>query len=159
MPAIPLTFRPVCGQFAAVVVGFMLKRAKFQAAMRILVLTLTSGAHGVMVGVILSLLYMGILLHPCGYVELNPGPSPKTGKTRQSRLGSATGASRRGSVDMQESTSPTTPTPAADPTSIEHVVMNNLSNKFAVMCNDMKELKKCLCQSPGRDDWFKKRFV
>ncbi|KAL8562233.1 hypothetical protein ACOMHN_005218 [Nucella lapillus] len=83
-----------------------------------------------MVGVLLSMLYMGNLLHQCGDVELNPGPGPKTGKTRQSRLDSANGASRRGSVDMQESTSPTTHTPASDPTSIEHVVsiLNNLSS-------------------------------
>ena len=47
---------------------------------------------GIMVGLLLSLLYFGILLHRSGDIELNPGP-PKTDNLRQTRLmsGSAAG--------------------------------------------------------------------
>ncbi|KAL8599138.1 hypothetical protein ACOMHN_007854 [Nucella lapillus] len=46
---------------------------------------------GVTVGVLLTLLYYGNLIHPCGYVELNPGPDRKTDGTRQTLLDSVTG--------------------------------------------------------------------
>ncbi|KAL8585420.1 hypothetical protein ACOMHN_046663 [Nucella lapillus] len=73
MPAVPLTFRSVCGHFATVYASFMLKRARFSLAIRMSNLRLRTRADGVTVGVLLTLLYYGNLIHRCGDVELTLG--------------------------------------------------------------------------------------
>ncbi|KAL8579615.1 hypothetical protein ACOMHN_025568 [Nucella lapillus] len=89
MPVSPLAFRAVCGGFLPVYMTFMLKRAKFKAAMFLRVLTLRNRRDGVVTGVILFLLYWGDLIHQCGDVELNPGP-PKPDSFKQTTLRSGT---------------------------------------------------------------------
>ncbi|KAL8594130.1 hypothetical protein ACOMHN_047870 [Nucella lapillus] len=128
MPAVRLTFRSVCGHFAAVYASFMLKRARFSLAMRMSILRLRTRADGVTVGVLLTLLYYGNLIHRCGDMELNPGPDRKTDGTRQTLLDSVTGgatqryssrsrkdSSRKDSVERTGSTPETLTRLPSDP--------------------------------------------
>ncbi|KAL8584775.1 hypothetical protein ACOMHN_035694 [Nucella lapillus] len=143
MPAVPLTFRSVCGHFATVYASFMLKRARFSLAMRMSILRLRTRADGVTVGVLLTLLYYGNLIHRCGDVELNPGPDRKTDGTRQTLLDSVTGgttqrhssqsrsrkdSSRKDSVERTGSTPETLTGLPSDPSLSD--VMSMLTNLF-----------------------------
>ncbi|KAL8619515.1 hypothetical protein ACOMHN_011866 [Nucella lapillus] len=157
MPAVPLTFRSVCGgHFATVYASFMLKRARFSLAMRMSILRLRTRADGVTVGVLLTLLYYGNLIHRCGYVELNPGPDRKTDGTRQTLLDSVTGgttqrhssrsrsrkdSSRKDSVERTGSTPETLTGLPSDPSLSD--VMSMLTN----LCLTAVTSLHCLTQS------------
>ena len=103
MPAAQLDFRASCGQFVAVFVNFMYKRALFKKEMRASILTLRSRKTGVLVGLALIFLFWGenlylrrgqdVMLLRCGDVEANPGPGEKEAApptpgvtTRQTKL-------------------------------------------------------------------------
>lgn len=94
------------------------------------VLTLRNRLHGVMVGVLLTLLYMGNLIHQCGDVERNPGP-PKQDPFRQTRLNSG---QRRISTDH-----PVSEKHAEEPTLKD--VISILNSKFDDLKHDMADLK------------------
>ncbi|KAL8564317.1 hypothetical protein ACOMHN_004374 [Nucella lapillus] len=131
----------MCGHFATVYASFMLKRARFSLAMRMSILRLRTRADGVTVGVLLTLLYYGNLIHRCGDVELNPGPDRKTDGTRQTLLDSVTGgttqrhssrsrsrkdSSRKDSVERTGSTTETLTGLPSDPSLSD--VMSMLTN-------------------------------
>ncbi|KAL8616078.1 hypothetical protein ACOMHN_064628 [Nucella lapillus] len=137
MPAVPLTFRSVCGHFATVYASFMLKGARFSLAMRMSILRLRTRADGVTVEVLLTLLYYGNLIHRCGDVELNP--DRKIDGTRQTLLDSVTGgtmqrhslrsrkdSSRKDSVERTGSTPETLTGLPSDPSLSD--VMSMLTN-------------------------------
>eukprot|EP00745_Piridium_sociabile_P011465 TRINITY_DN18194_c0_g1_i6.p1 TRINITY_DN18194_c0_g1~~TRINITY_DN18194_c0_g1_i6.p1 ORF type:complete len:347 (-),score=54.72 TRINITY_DN18194_c0_g1_i6:40-990(-) len=127
--------------------------------MRVSVLKLRTRADGVTVGLLLSLLYFGNLIHQCGDVERNPGPGPKEGLLRQTRLSSAGGTSRRDSSDKADKTraapgsTPETSGQPSDPTLKDVVTLLNSMNckfdsrfdamdtKFDKLCEDVKEMK------------------
>ncbi|KAL8559453.1 hypothetical protein ACOMHN_037117 [Nucella lapillus] len=156
MPAVPLTFRSVCGHFATVYASFMLKRARFSLAMRMSILRLRTRADGVTVGVLLTLLYYGNVIHRCGDVELNPGPDRKTDGTRQTLLDSVTGgttqrhssrsqkdSSRKDSVERTGSTPETLTGLLSDPSLSDVMSMlTNLCRKCDNMDANIKDIKK-----------------
>lgn len=157
MPSDALRFRPVCGAFPAVYCAFMLKRAKFKAAMKCSVLTLRTRGDGVTLGLLLSLFLFGPLLLRAGDLEQNPGP-PKPDKTRQTRLDSAStrrdsvpGATGKESATAGESSSVTDQ--STDP-SLKDMMktmmgsmngmqsgIHELNSKFDKMSDDMEDLK------------------
>eukprot|EP00745_Piridium_sociabile_P035534 TRINITY_DN6216_c0_g1_i1.p1 TRINITY_DN6216_c0_g1~~TRINITY_DN6216_c0_g1_i1.p1 ORF type:complete len:347 (-),score=49.22 TRINITY_DN6216_c0_g1_i1:468-1508(-) len=165
MPSGSLVFRAVCGRFAAVYACFMLKRAVFKAAMRASILTLRTRVDGVTVGLLLSFLCYGNLLHRCGDVEKNPGPGPKEGVLRQTRLSSTGGTTR--STDKTGSS----PGNSSDPTlkdvmemlgnmnckfvdmNSEFATMNtkfeSMNNKFDQMSDDVKDVKEMFATLQG----------
>ncbi|KAL8593601.1 hypothetical protein ACOMHN_039528 [Nucella lapillus] len=130
MPVSPLVFRSACGGFVATFINFMLKRAKFKAAMlNQRVLKVRTKLHGVMVGVLLTLHYMGNLLHQCGDVELNLGP--------QKRISSQ--SSQKSMSTDQPASETTTQEPALKDLMS---MMSDLSSKFDDMRKDINDLKK-----------------
>ncbi|KAL8562266.1 hypothetical protein ACOMHN_037222 [Nucella lapillus] len=172
MPAVPLTFRSVCGHFATVYASFMLKRARFSLAMRISILRLRTRADGVTVGMLLTLLYYGNLIHRCGDVELNPGPDRKTDGTRQTLLDSVTGGTtqrhssrsrkdslRKDSVESTGSTPETLTGLPSDPSLSD--VMSMLTN--ICQCDNMdaniKDMKKTCDAMQGDMSDLKKDFI
>ena len=108
----------------------MKKRAKAKAAMRVHILTLRRRAAGVMVGVLLTLLFFGDLIHRCGDVEKNPGPT----ETRST--------SRSGSKDRLEGVYSQQPTVQGEPTLRDVMtILTAMNNKFDEMKDDVKHLK------------------
>ena len=120
MPAGQLDFRDKCGHFMFVFISFMTKRAKRKVDMRIQTVSVRSKTTGVWVGVLLTLLFFGDLIHRCGDVEKNPGPTTETG-------------------------APTTrsQTRTAEPTLKDVMsLLQSLDGKFDDMRSDMNELKR-----------------
>eukprot|EP00745_Piridium_sociabile_P000173 TRINITY_DN101275_c0_g1_i2.p1 TRINITY_DN101275_c0_g1~~TRINITY_DN101275_c0_g1_i2.p1 ORF type:complete len:124 (+),score=19.45 TRINITY_DN101275_c0_g1_i2:179-550(+) len=74
MPSSAVHFRAVCGSFLPVYIGFMFKRAKEKAALRIAIVTLRRRVDGVIFGMLLTYFFWGSLLLRCGDIESNPGP-------------------------------------------------------------------------------------
>ncbi len=104
---------------------------------------------GIMVGLLLSLLYFGILLHRCGDIELNPGP-PKTDNLRQTRLMSGS-ASRTSSAERRETWDNNGQTTrvvtgeksGAEPTLRDVMSMlSNMNTKFDGMKDDLKDMRE-----------------
>eukprot|EP00745_Piridium_sociabile_P007047 TRINITY_DN14532_c0_g1_i1.p1 TRINITY_DN14532_c0_g1~~TRINITY_DN14532_c0_g1_i1.p1 ORF type:complete len:424 (+),score=72.50 TRINITY_DN14532_c0_g1_i1:185-1456(+) len=97
MPSSPLAFRSTCGCFVGVFIAFMFRRAERKAKLRCPTLKARSRLHGVMVGLVLTVIYFSNLLMLCGDIESNPGPPPKLTKladSRQTRLTSCRDSSR-----------------------------------------------------------------
>ena len=81
MPVGPLTFRVVCGGFVTVFVNFMYKRVLVYRLSHVNTVKLCS------LRLSFALVFLiATLLHRSGDVELNPGPPPMNGNTRQTRL-------------------------------------------------------------------------
>ncbi|KAL8569505.1 hypothetical protein ACOMHN_054220 [Nucella lapillus] len=175
MPAVPLTSRSVCGHFATVYASFMLKRARFSLAMRMSILRLRTRADGVTVGVLLTLLYYGNLIHRCGDMELNPGPDRKTDGTRQTLLDSVTGGTtqrhssrsrsrkdslRKDSVERTGSTPETLTGLPSDPSLSDVMSMlTNLCRKCDNMDANIKDMKKTCDAMQGDMFDLKKDFI
>lgn len=130
MPASTLDFRHVCGCFVSVFIGFMNKRVKEKVSMRVHILTLRCRAAGVMVGVLLTLLFWGDLLHRCGDIEKNPGPT----ETRATN--------RSYSKDSLEAASGQQQTEHGEPTLRDVMtILTSMNSKFDEMKDDVKHLK------------------
>ncbi|XP_076441139.1 uncharacterized protein LOC143280390 [Babylonia areolata] len=93
MPEVALSFRAVCGGFVPVYMNFMYRRTVERKSLFIRTLKLRRLQDSVVVGFLLAYLYLGVFLHRCGDVELNPGPGPsgKADNLRQTRMMSSGG--------------------------------------------------------------------
>ena len=81
MPVGSLTFRVVSGGFVTVFVNFMYKRVLVYNLSHVNTVKLCSLRFS------FALVFLiATLLHRSGDVELNPGPPPMSGNTRQTRL-------------------------------------------------------------------------
>lgn len=98
--------------------------------MRIQTLTLRRRTTGVMVGLLLTLLFFGDLLHRCGDVEKNPGPD-----TRSSSRTSSTDRGSDGTVGQQQ---------ADDEPTLKDVMcmLHVMNSKFDEMKGDMQDLSR-----------------
>lgn len=141
MPAVILDFRGQCGCFVGVFISFMEKRAKKMAAMRVRLLTVRSRVTGVMVGLLLTLLFFGDLIHRCGDVEKNPGPdrneSVKTRAASQREHSPSVDKPKGRPKDPQDEGA------CAEPTLKDVMTMlMNLSSNIDEMKGDMRDMKR-----------------
>eukprot|EP00745_Piridium_sociabile_P000177 TRINITY_DN101275_c0_g1_i6.p1 TRINITY_DN101275_c0_g1~~TRINITY_DN101275_c0_g1_i6.p1 ORF type:complete len:220 (+),score=48.22 TRINITY_DN101275_c0_g1_i6:179-838(+) len=140
MPSSAVHFRAVCGSFLPVYIGFMFKRAKEKAALRIAIVTLRRRVDGVIFGMLLTYFFWGSFLLRCGDVESNPGPpAPPTSYTdavRKTRLSTA-GANRKGSTDKASDS----PSPSAGEPTLRDV-MATLTDMRQQMGTHFNELKQ-----------------
>ena len=160
MPEVALAFRAVCGGFVPVFIAFMFRRFLMRRAMYFRPLKMYYRRDGVAVGLLLAYLYLGVFLHRCGDVELNPGPisppipgppgppghpGPGGSNMRQTRLMSGTG----GGATLRRSSSPSSQTSGDEPTlkdlmASQKVMMeslNNMNSKFDVLSGDVRDMK------------------
>ena len=106
--------------------------------MRTTTLKLSSRRDGVLVGVLLTLLVFGDLIHRAGDVEKNPGP-PKQDKAKQTRLTSESGFSRRESNSGILSEEKSSMMPESVLKNIE-TMFTSLSTKFDELGSDVRNL-------------------
>ena len=139
MPSAAVDFRPVCGTFVPIFVGFMLKRAKMKAQARFAIVKVVRKVEGAAFGLLLSYLFWGSLLLRCGDIESHPGPNrtPGTENTVQTRLTRSGSLSRSTNVESPDTRHSDVSTPTADAT------LNEVLKAMQNMKEEMKdEVKK-----------------
>ena len=133
----------------------MFQRAKKKAAMRLRTLKLATWRGGVTVGLILSLLFFGLLLQRCGDVETNPGPgSSRSDSMRQTRLTSNSDAtssrtcssdrnpSKDDSTQVRQSVHARDAKEVSEPSLRDLMQMlSSMNDKFDGMRDDLKEIR------------------
>jgi archaellum component FlaC len=142
MPAVTLDFRGVCGCFYWMFISFMVKRAKNKSAMRVQVLKLRNRITGVMVGLLLTLLFFGDLIHRCGDVEKNPGPNPSESvKTRAAHQRDRSGSFDRGGRQPEGARAQGVKVNVEPTLKDVMSMLLDMNSKFDEMKDDMKDMK------------------
>ena len=158
----------------AVFNAFMNRRAVLKKSMFFRTLTMRRRQDGAVVGLLLAYLYLGVFLHRCGDVEVNPGsefpipgpPGEKVGNPRHTRstLGGGSGGGS-GAGRSPASSSSSEPTTAQEPHSLTDVIsmltnmnmqfanmdtkFNNMDSKFDDLMCDFREIKDSYANLKG----------
>ena len=121
----------------------MEKRRRNTIAMQKPVLSARTRGDGVIVGLLLTMLFLGNLIHQCGDVELNPGPKDNM---RQTRLNSSSVTTVDPSVP--DATTPTRTRSTKEPSKGDEILAT-MQEMRAFLCDKMDNIQSEVSQLRG----------